>query len=309
MAGKCPRRLKTQFIKDSATLTSPELAEKYGRAESTMRDWRMDLFTRGELLWWPGIRIHESREFVDQPRIHGDTMIISDLEIPFHDVVSLGYMVAIAQRFGIKRVLIAGDFVALDAESWWDSEEGDWSDEYSVADTVFGGKMVLHDLLEWFEHIYLIKGNHEKRGSRKRELGFLRMCQNSWGELGDVELSYYRWAEVYSGDTLIQVEHPKNYSKIPLSVSRERASIEDRHVACAHTHHFAWGFAMNGKHMAIDLGHNTRPEQRWYKTVEGPARYPKWIRGFWMVRNGYVYPFPVDFVDWNFWLREISINS
>jgi len=65
MAGKCPESLEAQFIEDCARLTPASLAEKYGKSPSTIKEWRTDLFRRGKLLWWPGIRVHEDREYGD----------------------------------------------------------------------------------------------------------------------------------------------------------------------------------------------------------------------------------------------------
>ena len=51
-----PERLKEEFIEDCSKLTTPALADKYGRAPSTVKEWRLQLYRAGELLWWPGIR-------------------------------------------------------------------------------------------------------------------------------------------------------------------------------------------------------------------------------------------------------------
>jgi len=107
---------------------------------------------------------------------------------------------------------------------------------------------------------------------------------------------------VISGENLYRIEHPKNYAKAPGSVARERAEIEEESVLCGHTHHMSWSFAKNGKHQAIDIGHCTRPECRYYIAANGTTRYPKWNAGFWMIRNGYLYPFPKETTDWDFWL-------
>jgi hypothetical protein len=47
--------------------------------------------------------------------------------------------------------------------------------------------------------------------------------------------------------------------------------------------------------------------RRYYKTVNGVTRHLKWNLGFWMVRRGNPYPFPLGTTDWDFWLKEVRL--
>lgn len=302
MAGRCPEDLETQFIEDCRTLDIHELCERYDRAPSTIKEWRISLYHDGKLLWWPGIRTGLCRVYDDHVELNEDCIIISDLEVPYHDHELLGYVVSVGKRFGITTLVIAGDFLALDALGFWPCEDTDESDNYTVADSLLDGELVLQSLFQWFTRIVLIKGNHEQRGTRAKELGFFRMMQRAWEDLGELEISFYKWCKVQGR----RIEHPGNYSKVPGSVVRERAEIEGCDVAGGHNHHFSWSFTRDGNYAAIDLGHCTRPETRYYKMVNGTTRHPKWVAGFWMLRNGYWYPFPKKFTDWRFWLGKES---
>lgn len=305
---RCPEDITEQFIDDCATLTSPVLALKYCRAQSTIREWRLELYQEGRLLWWPGIRVHADSLNVDPyVEIEGDVMAISDLEVPHHDVELLGYLVSTAMKFGIKKLVIAGDFLALDSESTWPQEEGD--NRKTLADDKWSGEDVLSSLFEWFEYITILKGNHEQRGSRHSELGFIKDVQYQWGQLGNLSVSMYKWCLVHSAGQVYRIEHFGNYSKIPGSVARERSEIEGCHVLGGHTHHFSRCFDRSGRYQAVDLGHGTMEATRYYKTVNGTTRHPKWVSGFWMIRNGYLYPFPKQFTDWAFWLKNISVRK
>lgn len=302
MAGKCPESLEAQFIEDCARLTTAALTEKYGKSATTIRDWRLNLYRRGKLLWWPGIQVHEDNEYDDYLEIQGDVMVVGDLEIPFHDAELLGYMVAVAMKFGVKQLVVAGDFLAFDEFSNWPSEEGDT--KRTLADTLWSGGDVLKSLFEWFDEISIIKGNHEQRGTRRKELALFQLMEQTWSELGSLNISYYKWCRAVSGGKTFRIEHPGNYSRVPGAVVRDRAEIEQESTLGAHTHHCSWSVTKDGRFEAVDLGHCTRPEQRWYKTVNGTTRHPKWVAGFWMIRKGYLYGFPKDFTDWNFWLEE-----
>ena len=109
-------------------MRTPDLAEKYDRAYSTIKEWRLDLYRRGDLLWWPGIRLDGAPEYSDHLETDDDVIITGDLEVPYHDPQLLGYIVAVAQLFDIKSLVIAGDFIANDAIGYHTQfqEDTDW---------------------------------------------------------------------------------------------------------------------------------------------------------------------------------------
>jgi hypothetical protein len=311
MSGKCPKELETEFITDvESGIPVPALCDKYNRCRSTIRDWRLGLYHQGKILWWPNIPYGEVLEYNDNIVVEGDAVVIGDLEIPYHDPQTIGYALSVGRSFRISNLVIAGDFLANDAVGYFAGkiEDTDDSVTYTLADGLEEGKAILEELFQHFSKIAVIKGNHEARAARVREMGFFRMMEKRWEELGDLELSFYKWCEVRSGGETFRIEHPGNYSKVPGSVVRDRAEIEHSHVLAGHTHHLSLSFTKTGKHLAGDLGHCTRPRARYYKAVDGTTRHPKWNRGFWMIRNGYAYPFAVDFTDWDFWLREVKVS-
>jgi len=309
MAGKCPEDREDEFIADAAVLSIHDLGAKYNRAPSTMREWRVDLYRRNKLLWYPGIAVCEPQVYDDYIELEGDAVIVSDLEVPYHDPVLLGYAVSIGKKFGIKRLVIAGDFLANDAIGFFASqaEDMDVGVRFTVADSLLAGREVLSSLFMWFDHIVLIKGNHEQRGNRIAELGFFNMMRDYWEDFdseGKLEISYYKWCRIAGR----RVEHP-TFRKVPGSIARERAEIEDEPIMAAHTHGFSYSFTKNGKHECVDLGHCTRPETRFYKEVNGVTPHYKWVAGFWIVYRDHVYGFPKEFTDWSFWLRDITIGG
>ena len=305
MAGKCPEDLEEQFIKECKYQPTDVLALNYGKAVSTVQDWRLQLYREGKLLWWPGIRVGGCRSYDDHLVLEGDAVVIGDLEVPYHDVEILGYAVSIGKLFGIKQLLIAGDFLANDAVGHFADMAEDTEESYlfTLADGIMVGGAVLEDLFQWFDTISIIKGNHEQRANRIKEIGFFNWMRDSWDGLGDLEISFYKWCELGK----FRIEHP-TFRKIPGSIARERAEIEDTSIMCAHTHGFSLTFTKNGKFQAIDLGHCTRPETRYYKMVNGVGPHPKWVSGFWVVRNDYAYGFTKEFTDWDFWLKQLEIK-
>lgn len=301
-----PEWLTDKFLEDCRTgQSSYKLADKYRVAPSTIRERRIKAQNRGLLDY--AVEDYPCLVYDDHIELEGDCIVVSDLEIPYHDGELLARAIGVARRFGIKALVVAGDIVALDALSFFDPEDTDDGSKFTVDDSLAVGEKVLQSLFEWFDIIKIIKGNHEQRGTRAKEIGFFNMMQRQWGDLGDLEISYYKWLVVKTERGDKRIEHVGNYSKIPGSVVRDRAETEQADVAGGHTHHFSQSFSKDGQHQAIDLGHCTRPETRYYKTVNGTTRHPKWISGFWMLRKGYWYGFTKEFTDWSWWLGEPEV--
>jgi len=301
-----PGELVHDFLKDAETLETPQLSEKYGMSHTTVKEWRLQLWREGKLEYWPNMRVKSTEpQYLDHLVIEGDVVVIADLEVPYHDEEVVSYAVAMGMKLGIKSLLIAGDFLANDAFSPFPREE----DYPSLIDELVSGEAVITALFEWFDTIYYIKGNHEQRATRKKELEFLRLLQLLWGRHGKLVVSEYKWCHVVSDGKETLVEHPAQYRKVRGSLPQERAEIEGMDTLSGHTHHMSMTFTKDGKHVAGEIGHGTDPTRRYYMMVNGTTTHPKWIRGFAVIRRGYKYWFPIDFTDWDFWLGEVQLRK
>ena len=302
MAGRCPEELVQQFVRDTHRLTTAELAAVYNRAQSTIREWRGDLMRRGYKVGY-GYPTWENQvgSYIE---VEGDAIILSDLEIPDHSPEVLDRATAIAERFGIDMLVIAGDFLANDAFSHWEQtfvppSRRSYEAELDLA------TQVLETLGETFHKIYIITGNHDARLARATK-GMLTI-HALFRHLEGVEVSWYRYMYLISAGERVLICHPVNYSRDPLKVARQLSAREEPrcHVVAAHQHHCASGLDMTGRYQVIDSGCARDPNKTLYKR-ERKTLHPEWNLGFAMVRNGKLYAFPLAATDWALWLQNNS---
>jgi predicted phosphodiesterase len=300
VAGKPPKSLIDSFVADTHTMVVHELAEKYGKSHTTIKDWRLYCArTLGKPVGYGGVSQASVPIYDDWARVEGDVMILGDTEIPYHDAENISLMVRVAKRFGIKTLVINGDFVSADFMSHWPTEAGqsvpDDEQEFTEA------RRVLAHLLGHFDQIYINKGNHEQRMTRAR----LSMRALKWlfGADERVQVSHYMYCDVISGGVTYSVAHPADFSSTHGKVAAELATVHDCHTIIGHTHYGGLAFSKNGKYLGLDLGHSTREDTRHYSR-HVRRKSQRWVSGFGMIRNGYAYPFYKDFTDFSFWLGD-----
>lgn len=233
-------------------------------------------------------------------RVHGDAVIIGDVEIPDHDAEMLENAMAIGEMFGIRQLIINGDFMASDGVSGHPPPPKTIAPTPSLEADLDIAVAVLRALSRQFDRISLLEGNHEKRLNRFVE-GNLTTSYLIKMACPGVQTTYFSQVELLSGGKEWLVCHQKNYSKIPGSVPREIAEVQRKNVVCAHTHHLSESQTKCGTLMAIDGGY-CRDEKRTMYKVQDVTRHPKWNPGFVVIRNGYHYLFSKDKTDWDWWL-------
>lgn len=231
-----------------------------------------------------------------------NAMVIADVELPDYDPLLMRLMHAVALRFGIKKLVIGGDFWAFDSISSWPSvvretADGLLEDDYKLSEGV------LNTAFGWFDDIYAVMGNHDRRFNYMLggQLGPYRALHLADGKVVKVNIYAHLYLKTSRGP--IMVVHPKNYSKNQLTVPVDLETIEPErcHILSTHTHHCCSGFDKSGKWEVHEIGCMRDPSRTRYKQLN-KTRHPQWVQGFVMVRNGYIYRFPKDSTDWLLWL-------
>ena len=301
MAGKCPHSLRERFVQDTFRLTTSELARRYDRAPSTIREWRIQLQREGEEVGY-GYPTSQTPEWNEYEEISGDAIIISDLEIPDHDAETLDLATSVAIRYKIDTLIIAGDFMAHDAfsthaETWVAPSQRDYQAEGKIANKV------LKRALEHFQRIIVITGNHDARLAYITR-GYITL-DAVLRKRDNITISWYRYCYLTSSGNRFLVVHPVNYSKRPLVVPSDLSVLEEPRcgVISAHTHHLACGWEPTGRYQIAETGCCRSLSRTRYKR-EKKTKYPEWINGFVMVRAGRVYALATRGTDWDFWLGE-----
>ena len=273
MSGKPPSDIVDEFVKDTLTMPTKALAIKYNRAPGTIRDWRRYLKRNGYKV---GYGLDEKQELDEPLYVTGDVVIVGDIEIPDHDPQIVELVLELGSILNIKTFILNGDLVALDEFSRWPQTRPS-GDLYS---SLTAAKRVLTAFRAQFDTIYHCMGNHERR------LPIATKGQVHIDMLLD-EVRSTRYSYLFlNGDWL--VVHPDNYSKNPLTVSRDLAEIYHKNVVAGHTHHLAMGRDKSGLYWAVDGGCARDPNRTWYITSR-ITRHPRWNPGFVVILNNRPY--------------------
>ncbi len=238
------------------------------------------------------------------PYLTGDWMICGDVHAPTTDYALCQNMSQLARKLGIKNLLIAGDLLNLDA----------FSKHPPVSDRAYTVKREEHAaailLMEWFEHfdrIVWTSGNHERRLSTKAN-GFMNIHELAAVILQNdprLEVSERTFSLIDTGDPnvgLYRVTHPKNYSRLRLSVANRLALKFNQNIVVFHGHHLSKGYSDNGKVIA-DGGGLFDPEQLEYVQLNDTTA-PLMRKGFCALRGSELTVYgEYPFTDWERVLR------
>lgn len=264
-----------------------KLADRFGVNESTIR---RGLASRGFKRYLLPTDLDFEDRFkieIDRPIVHsGDLAVTADWHIPLYDPEYANSFIRDARERGHKDLCIAGDFFNFDALSAYEPKQIEAGLETELAEAT----AVMRVLLETFENIYYIWGNHDAR--LHRALGFAIQFREAmkmvFGVLGNEALNRitftnldHMWVE---GDPGWYICHPKNYTKTPLSTARQLAPKHNAHVITAHSHHCAVGYGPDGEKVVAEIGglfdrHKTAYLQR-------TTTFPTWAQGYAFIEDG-----------------------
>jgi len=180
------------------------------------------------------------------PRFPSDCLILCDSHIPYHDAKFINQVFALAQSWGIKNLLLAGDVVDIAALSVFAHRpEATLKKELSDLESFF------RVVDEMFDKVLMLLGNHERRFLHflKEELRAEHILKLV-GEKKAV-ISEYSYAFVENW----LVGHPRNVSvipgRVPVFLSRKYPKYN---VASGHGHLAGMAYCEDGVRLAVDIG-------------------------------------------------------
>lgn len=242
--------------------------------------------------------------------LRGDYMIFGDVHIPYHDGQLIGKKMAVAKKFKIKKAVCVGDFVELDAFKVYFDKTASWKYEKAKV------RDVLKALLSWYNEFIWLIGNHEVRmwkrlqGMGEQEDIFQLLL--SAETKGRVKYSTYPYAII--NDSWI-IAHPKSYSRIqgrnafflaskymPSLVAKSKSPNGQYGFLSFHGHGGGEGIDVSGICQIADGMGLMDPLKIAYKTIKMDTS-PEWRPGFSMLKDNYLYRFPKNSTDWDFWLK------
>ena len=283
----------------------------------------------------PTYRIPESPypRYNEPPTVEGDALIIPDAEIPFHHAEFINRVLDLADKWGIRQMIAAGDLLHFDSLSGWQpnwavSPNGGLAEkderrlmdfamglpkkhQQALMDTIvdigganeehgFSGEMhharkTLKALDDCFDSFTWVLGNHEGRLLRAIESPVEPSELLNLMKLDDGKwkIAPYYFCWLESNGERYRIEHPKSAAKI---AAEKLASKYHAHVLMAHSHALRWDYDVSGKFHACQIGHCVDEERLAYAAQRSNNRDAHKL-GAAIVRDGYLWGLD-EHVDW-----------
>ena len=187
------------------------------------------------------------------PRFPSDCLILCDCHIPYHDAKFINQVFALAQAWGIKNLLLAGDVMDIAALSVFAHRpEATLKKELSDLESFFQA------VDETFDKTLMLLGNHERRF-----LHFLReelRAEHILKLVGEKKAVISEYSYAFVENWL--VGHPRNVSVIPGRIPVFLSRKYPRHnCASGHGHLAGMAYCEDGERLAIDIGCSVDPKR------------------------------------------------
>ena len=285
-------------------LSNQEIADQLGCSEASIRRaLRRKGFTRHLIPVDLESRFHVG---LDKPLVYNnvDAIVTADWHIPLYDPAYVNEMIETARTFGIRTLIIAGDFFNFDALSQYDPKQ----DDANLTREYYEGLAVMRVLSETFDRIVYVWGNHDAR--MHKALGFALQFKEAmkmvfgalgkdilskieftnldhmwlcFGEAGKLESGQQAY-EAYDPAQRWYICHPQAYSKVALTTARAMSPKVNANVITAHAHHCAIGYAVDGKKVVSEAGGLFDATKTAY--LQRSTTFPTWQQGFGYFVNG-----------------------
>lgn len=264
--------------------TNQNIGDIVGCSEATVRRAKHraedHLVTR-----FPPIQLDEAIVLTDW-----EGMVTADWHVPLYNPFLVNEMIERAYRLELGKLIIAGDFFNFDSLSQYDPKQSDANLEVELSEA----KYVLEKLAQTFDEIIIIWGNHDAR--LHRALGYkiqfetaMRTVLGNAGFMDKIRFSnldhlWIEFANAPDANNRWRVCHPATYSRVPLTTPRTLASKYNANVICAHAHHAAIGFAVDGQKTVVEIGGMFDQYKTGY--LQRSTTFPEWTPGYGWFKDG-----------------------
>lgn len=219
-------------------------------------------------------------------RLEGDWMVCGDLELPFVSPEMVDMLLNQAKRLKIRRLLIAGDIFEFQQLGVYTAVV---PPPHPKTETNIAYAM-MDKWLDWFTEVRCLLGNHDCRVLKALEgtvedEDVMAILRSKLGGGSKVHWTIYGYCLIDTPAGTWRFTHPKNYRKMPLSLSIELASKFRQHVCVFHLHRTAVGWHPDGKHIVGEIGCMCDPDKLAYRQLADSA-YPQMTQSFAAVKDG-----------------------
>lgn len=232
--------------------------------------------------------------------LSGDWIIVGDIHVPATDWQFARLVGAVADKTGISRLLIAGDFFNFDFASVYRliAPPATWREERDAA------RILIKDWLESFNEIYIIQGNHDRRITNWSDAELEE--DDVWGMISSsskIKISKFGWCTINSGGVPWRVTHPKSYGRNQLTVASDLANKHATNLVTFHEHHAGIGWDVYGRYVVANGGSLVDVNKLAYAHLDD-SRSAGMKKGFCVLRGGVLsvlsqYPY----TNWDDWIN------
>ena len=210
--------------------------------------------------------------------------ITADYHFPLTDLELMNFFITTMRNLGIRKLLVGGDVFNGDALSQYFPKQANAGLEVELVVVNYA----INKLLESFDEIVFLKGNHDYRYVRARDytISFIEAINKALTPLGDqrakITVSNLDHCFINAESGRYYVCHPKSYSQIPGTVALKLgAKYPGCHIVTAHSHHTALMYQKDGVHLAVEIGGFYDRDQTQY--LQDSTTFPIWTNGFGLV--------------------------
>jgi hypothetical protein len=222
--------------------------------------------------------------------MEGDAIVLPDIELPFHHADFFNRALELADSWGIRKAIVAGDLLHFDSLSSW---QANWvesehmperieqklmnmamrmPEEYQedliatitaieedldeggtgVSKELKNARKVVSIFTELFEEIDFVLGNHDDRFLKAVESPMFPSELLRLLEAGDKwRIGPYYYSHLISKGETFQIEHPRTWAKTsPIKL----ASKYRCHILQGHSHRWGMDLDISGHYWAINMG-------------------------------------------------------
>lgn len=272
-------------------LSNYKIAERFGVNESTIRRGLATMHIKRHLVPADPTVTERLNIQIDTPIVlplAEQYAITADWHIPLYDPAYVNTFIADARSRGVRQLILAGDFFNFDALSQYYPKQ----DGAGLEGELGEAEMVMRILLESFDNIYYLWGNHDAR--LHKALGFTIQFREAmkltFGSLGAEALKRVTFTNLdhmwfgEEGEARWYVCHPGSYTRVPLSTARTLATKYNASVITAHSHHCAVGYSIDGTRVVAEIGGLFDRHKTGY--LQRSTTFPTWAQGYAFLEAG-----------------------
>lgn len=214
-------------------------------------------------------------------------VVFGDPHIPAYSKTMMELVMAWGYRCGIKKYIIIGDLVNLDAYSKWN--KGMFT-EHSVQEECEIAAGFFRALHEWYEGGHVLMGNHDERMTKtlQKHMAASWVFPRLFGVSETVQFTDYGRIDVESGGKAWALLHGANYSAAnPLKVVQDYSEKFQANIAMGHQHQSARGMSRCGRFECVSLGGTFDADRLAYLHYQ-PRKNPVMTTSFGILRDGHM---------------------